>query len=80
MKGETLAVTRDRFKDRERYLVPYGFMVVPTETASASMTDRGPTELMIQSAIRDKDLNELDLRHYLDATRAHHSSEITVWN
>lgn len=80
MNGETLAVTRDRFKDRERYLVPYGFMVVPTQTASASMTDRGPTELMIQSAIRDKDLNELDLKHYLDATRAHHSSEITVRN
>lgn len=80
MNNETLPVTRERFKDRQRYLVPYGLMVVPTETASASMTDRGPTAAMIQAAIRDKSLNEQELRRYLDATRPHHSTKITMWN
>ncbi len=80
MDNETLAVSRERFKDRQRYLVPYGLMVVPTQTASASMTDRKPTAEMIQAAIQAKNLNEQDLQRYLDATRAHHSSEITKWN
>jgi serine/threonine protein kinase len=80
MDNETLAVSRERFKDRERYLVPYGLMVVPMQTASASMTDREPTAEMIKAAIQAKNLNEQDLRRYLDATRAHHSTEITKWN
>ena len=80
MGNETLAVSRERFKDRQRYLVPYGLMVVPTQTASASMTDREPTAEMIQAAVQAKNLNEQDLRRYLDATRAHHSTEITKWN
>ena len=80
MGNETLAVSRERFKDRQRYLVPYGLMVVPTQTASASMTDREPTAEMIRAAIQAKNLNEQDLRRYLDATRAHHSTEITKWN
>ncbi len=58
----------------------YGLMVVPTQTASASMTDREPTAEMIRAAIQAKNLNEQDLRRYLDATRAHHSTEITKWN
>jgi serine/threonine protein kinase len=80
MDNETLAVTGDRFKDRRRYLVPYGLMVVPTQTASASMTDREPTAEMIKAAIQAKSLNEQDLQRYLNATRAHHSTEITKWN
>lgn len=78
--NETLPVTRERFKDRHRYLVPYGLMVVPTETASASMIDREPTAEMIQAAVRNKNINEQELQRYLDATRAHHSSKITMWN
>ena len=80
INNETLPVTRERFKDRQRYLVPFGLMVVPTETASASMTDREPTAEMIQAAVRDKNLNEQQLHHYLDATRAYHSTKITMWN
>lgn len=80
MANETVAVSRERFKDRQRYLVPYGLMVVPTQTASASMTDREPTVKLIKAAIRDKNLSEQDLRCYLDATRDHHSVEITKWN
>lgn len=80
MNGETLAVTRERFKDRERYLEAYGFMVVPTGTASASMIDRDPTKHLIQAAIRDRDINEMDLNHYLNVTRSYHSSEITMHN
>lgn len=80
MNNETLQVTRERFKDRQRYLVPYGVMVVPTQTASASMMDREPTAEMIRASIRDKNLNEQDLQHYLNATRSHHSTEITKWN
>lgn len=78
--NETLAVSRERFKDRRRYLVPFGMMVVPTQTASASMTDREPTAEMIQAAIQSKNLNEQDLQRYLNATRGHHSREITMWN
>lgn len=80
MENETLAVSRKRFKHRQRYLVPYGVMVVPTQTASASMLDREPTAKMIKAAIEAKSLNEKDLRHYLNATRAYHSPEITMWN
>lgn len=80
INNETIPVTRERFKDRQRYLVPFGLMVVPTETASASMMDREPTANMIQAAIRDKNLNEQELRRYLDATRHHHSTNITKWN
>lgn len=78
--NETLPVSLERFKDRHRYLVPFGLMVIPTQTASASMTDREPTAEMIQAAIQAKNLNEQDLRRYLDATRSHHSTEITRWN
>lgn len=80
MGSETLEVSRERFKDRQRYLVPYGLMVIPTQTASASMIDRKPTAEMIQAAIKSKNLNEQDLQRYLDATRDHHSTEITQWN
>lgn len=80
MNNKTLSVNREQFKDRERYLVPYGLMVVPTQTASASMTDREPTAAMISAAIRDTNLNQPDLKNYLDATRSYHSYEITKWN
>jgi serine/threonine protein kinase len=80
MNNETLVVSQKRFKDRQRYLVPYGLIVVPAQTASASMTDREPTAEMIQAAIKAKNLNEQDLQCYLDATRDYHSNEITKWN
>lgn len=80
MGNITLQVSRKQFKDRERYLIPYGVMVIPTETASASMLDREPTSNMIHAAIRDQDLKEEELQNYLNATRAHHSAEITKWN
>lgn len=80
MNGKTLPVSQEQFKDRQRYLVPYGLMVIPTQTASASMTDREPTAEMIRAAVRDKNLSEQDLQNYLAATRSHHSIEITRWN
>lgn len=80
MNNETLSVDQMRFKDRQRYLIPFGLMVVPTETASALMTDREPTKEMILAAIRDKNLNEPDLKRYLAATRPHHGNAITMYN
>lgn len=78
--NETVQVNCERFKDRYRYLVSFGLMVIPTETASASMRDRGPTGGLIQATIKSKNLDEEELRFYLDATRSHHSKEITNWN
>lgn len=80
MNGQVIGASRDRFKDRQRYLVPYGLIIVPTQTASASMTDRAPTSNLIKAAIRDKDLKENELTTYLNATRNYHSDKITMWN
>jgi serine/threonine protein kinase len=80
MGNETVPVNGERFSDRERYLKPFGLMVVPTQTASAIMNDRGPTGELIRAAVQNKELTEQDLRIYLNATRGHHSYEITKWN
>lgn len=80
VKNETYKVDWERFKDRYRFLIPYGVMIVPTQTASAVMTDRIPTSNLINSSIQAQDLLTADLDHYLDATRAHHSFEITKYN
>ena len=80
MGKETVPVNDERFTDRERYLKPFGLMVVPTQTASATMTDRGPTGELIRAAVQNKELTEQELRTYLNATRTHHSYEITKWN
>lgn len=76
----TIRVNSARIKERYRYLVPYGVMVVPTDTASAVMSDRTPTSNLIQAAIRDRKLEEVELKAYLDATGPHHSVELTKFN
>lgn len=80
MGNETMPVNDERFSDRERYLKPFGLMIVPTQTASACMIDRRPTGELIRAAVKNKQLTEPELRTYLDATRTHHSHEITKWN
>ncbi|ARL22909.1 hypothetical protein BOC48_07160 [Burkholderia pseudomallei] len=79
-RSGTTRVNSERFKERYRYLVPYGVMVVPTETASAGMSDRTPTSNLIQAANRDRKLEEVELKAYLDATAPHHSVELTKFN
>lgn len=80
MGSETVPVTQERFNERYRYLVPFGLIIVPTQTASACMTDREPTGDLIRTAIQNKKLTEQELLTYLNATRSHHSYEITKWN
>lgn len=80
INNETVATNQERFNHRDRFLKLYGVMVMPTDTASASMSDRGPTATMIRAGVRDKELSELELGRYLDATRSHHSIKITMWN
>ncbi|MCA8287311.1 protein kinase domain-containing protein [Burkholderia vietnamiensis] len=79
-KSGTIRVDATRFKERYRYLVPYGVMVVPTETASAVMLDRNPTSNLIQAVMRDQKLTDEELRTYLSATQRHHSTELTKFN
>lgn len=80
MGEETVSTNTERFSYRQRYLEPFGLMVVPTETASATMTDREPTGDLIRAAVQNKVLTKQELKTYLDATRQHHSREITKWN
>lgn len=80
IKDKTYKVEWERFKDRRRFLVPYGVMIVPTQTASAVMYDHTPTSNLIYASIQAQDLPLADLTQYLDATRHHHSSEITMYN
>lgn len=80
MGNETVSVNDERFRDRERYLKAFGLIVVPTQTASAAMSDRRPTGDLIRAAVQNKALTEQELQSYLEVTRAHHSYEITKWN
>lgn len=79
MGNETVSTSTERFSYRERYLEPFGLIVVPTQTASATMSDRGPTGKLIRAAVQNKELNEQNLQTYLNATRAYHSKEFTKW-
>jgi hypothetical protein len=76
----TVTVTPERFRDRYRYLVPYGVLVVPTETASAGMLDREPSSNLIHSAILERTLTDEALKIYLTATQPYHSPELTKFN
>jgi hypothetical protein len=78
--GNVVKVSDERFKERYRYLVPFAMMIVPTETATACMNDRKPTGELIRATIEKKTIDAEDLRSYLNATRSHHSTEITKWN
>lgn len=77
---ETLEVNLEDFKHRRRYLKPYAFLVVIQGSASAHMTDRQPNQNLLTAALANSTLSETALKEYLDSTRAHHSSEITMWN
>jgi hypothetical protein len=79
-KNQTYNVDWERFKERRRFLIPYGVMIVPTQTASAVMIDRTPTSNLINASILEQDLPPADLKQYLDDTRRHHSVEITKYN
>jgi len=80
LENKTYSVDREHFKDRQRYLIPYGVMIVPKQTASAIMSDQTPTLNLINAAIRDQDLLASELSQYLEATRGKHGSEITQYN
>ncbi len=79
-QGTTHHVDLERFRDRQRYLVSYGLMIVPTGTASATMVDRDPTSRLILASIDAKTLRKVDLDLYVKATRSHHSLDITKYN
>jgi eukaryotic-like serine/threonine-protein kinase len=78
--GRPLQVSSDRFKARCRFVVPYGVMIVPRDTASADMVDREPTSELMRAAIKSKNLQPVDLKNYLNATRRYHSRVLTNFN
>lgn len=79
LNGKTESVDRARFRDRWRELIPFGIMVIPMQTASASMNDRAPTAGLINACIQAGEIPSDALETYLKATRDHHSAEITRW-
>jgi serine/threonine protein kinase len=79
-QGDVITVDRDTFKDRIRHLKKYAYIVVPKGTATARMMDRTPTERFLESIVKEGTIEQASLRTYLDETRSHHSSEITMYN
>lgn len=79
-EGKVISVDRDAFRDRMRHLKKYAYIVVPQGTATAIMVDRRPTEEFLTSIVEKSEISDLALKTYLDATRQHHSREITQYN
>jgi eukaryotic-like serine/threonine-protein kinase len=73
---ETIPVEPERFKTRIRHLTESAVMIVPNGTATAVMASRDPSVDLIQSALKNRNLAEADLKAYLRATRGHLSQEI----
>jgi hypothetical protein len=44
------------------------------------MSNRSPTENFLKAIVEDSEITESTLEEYLDATKFHHSKEITMWN
>lgn len=78
--GNVIAVDRDSFSDRMRHLKEYAYIVVPLGTATAVMTDRTPTEEFLKTIVENSEITDSSLKAYLNATRQHHSWEITQYN
>lgn len=79
-QGEILEVDRETFKDRIRHLEQYAYIVVPKGTATARMMDRTPTERFLERVVKAGIVEDESLNTYMNDTRAHHSSEITMYN
>ena len=79
-QGEVLKVNRESFNDRMRHIEKYAYIIVPKGTATACMTDRTPTERFLERVVKAGAVEEDSLKTYINETRAHHSSEITMYN
>lgn len=79
-QGEVLKVNRDSFQDRTRHIERYAYIVVPKGTATACMMDRTPTERFLGRVVKAGAVEEDSLKTYMNETRSHHSSEITMYN
>ena len=78
--GDVLKVDRDVFKDRDRHLEKYAYIVVPKGTATARMMDRTPTERFLERVVNAGGVEASSLEIYKRETRKHHSPEITMYN
>ena len=78
--GEVLAVDSTSFQERKRFLHKYAFIIVPKGTATARMTDRAPTQRLLDSVVEEGDITDRALKAYLEETRGEHSAEITRYN
>lgn len=79
-QGDVLEVNRESFEDRIRHIEKYAYIVVPKGTATACMMDRTPTERFLERVVQAGTVEEDSLKTYMNETRAHHSSEITMYN
>lgn len=79
-KGDVLKVDRDSFKDRDRHLEKYAYIIVPKGTATACMMDRTPTERFLERVVNAGGIEPSSLETYKKETQSHHSSEITMYN
>lgn len=79
-KGKAIEVTRDKFSLRRRHLKRTAYLIVPDRSAASFMTDRTPMEALLESVSTSGRLDDQVMAKYLNATRAHHGSELTRWD
>ena len=79
-QGKVIEVKGESFKDRIRHIEKYAYIVVPKGTATACMMDRTPTERFLERVVKAGTVEEDSLKIYMNKTRSHHSSEITMYN
>jgi serine/threonine protein kinase len=78
--NDVIEVNRESFQDRIRHLHKYAYIIIPKGTASACMTDRGPTEMFLKSVVKFGGITDAALQEYLAETRGFHSTDITKYN
>lgn len=79
-EGKIVKVDCESFKVRMRHLEKYAYIVVPKGTATARMIDRTPTKRLLERVVTAESIKDDSLRTYMNETRSHHSSEITMYN
>ena len=78
--GDVLKVDRDSFRDRDRHLEKYAYIIVPKGTATPCMMDRTPTERFLERVVNSGTIEASSLETYKNETQRHHSREITMYN
>lgn len=78
--GKVIEVTRDKFSLRQRHLKRTAYLIVPDRSAASCMLDRTPMADLLESVSASGRLDDEAMSDYLNATKAHHSVELTKWD